>query len=67
MQSPKYIPVFTIRLPLAGQSLAFMGDAQIGVDGRVPRELMVKMLEHAVSVLKGGRSPAEIAALKLLP
>lgn len=33
----------------------------------MPRELMVKMLEHAVSVLKGGRSPAEIAALKLLP
>ena len=65
MDQPKYIPVFTVRLPLASSGLSIAGHAQFMLDGRVPRELLVKILKHAIEVIEAGRSPEQIAALKL--
>lgn len=62
---PKYVPVLTIRLPRAIGMVQVAGQAQIMLDASVDRGLMVAILKHVISVIEGGRSPEQIAALKL--
>ena len=57
----KYVPVFTIRLPFSAAGIAVVGEAQIALDTRAPRELMVKLLEQVTKQLKVGHSPDQIA------
>lgn len=57
----KYVPVFTIRLPFSAAGIAVVGEAQIALDSRANRELMVKLLERVTMQLKVGHSPDQIA------
>ena len=65
MPDLKYVPVLTIRLPLAAGGVQVAGQAQIMLDGSVNRELLIAILRHVVKVLAAGHSPEQIAALKL--
>lgn len=65
MSEVKHVPVFTVRLPLAESGLQVVGQAQFMLDARIDRKLLVAILKHAIAVIEGGRSPEEIARLKL--
>jgi hypothetical protein len=65
MPDLKYVPVLTIRLPLAAAGVQVVGQAQIMLDASVDRKLLVAILKHVIGVVEAGRSPAQIAALKL--
>lgn len=65
MDDAKYTPVLTVRLMKRGAILAVHGQAQIMVDPAVPRELMLAILRHVIQVLESGRSPQQIAQLRL--
>jgi hypothetical protein len=60
----KYVPVFTIRLPFSAAGIAVIGEAQIALDSRAPRELMVRLLEETIKQIKVGHSPDQIARLR---
>lgn len=64
MDVPKYVPVLSIRLPLAIGMVQVAGQAQIMLDASVDRGLLVAILKHVIAVIEGGRSPEQIAALK---
>jgi hypothetical protein len=57
----KYVPVFTIRLPFSASGIVVAGNAQIALDSRAPRELMVRLLEETIKQIKVGHSPDQIA------
>lgn len=61
----KYVPVLTIRLPQQTGVLRVTGQAQIMLDSAVDRDLLVAILKHVIEVIEAGRSPEQIAALKL--
>ena len=65
MPDLKYVPVLTIRLPLAQSGIQVVGQAQIMLDASVDRGLLVAILKHVIEVIEAGRSPEQIAALKL--
>jgi hypothetical protein len=65
MPDLKYVPVLTIRLPLAVAGVQVVGQAQIMLDATVDRGLLVAILKHVIEVVQAGRSPQQIAALKL--
>jgi hypothetical protein len=65
MPDLKYVPVLTIRLPLAAGGVQVVGQAQIMLDASVDRGLLVAILKHVIEVVQAGRSPEQIAALKL--
>jgi hypothetical protein len=65
MPDLKYVPVLTIRLPLASGGVQVVGQAQIMVDATVDRKLLVAILKHVIQVIEAGRSPEQIGALKL--
>jgi hypothetical protein len=65
MPDLKYVPVLTIRLPRAQAGVQVVGQAQIMLDASVDRKLLVAILKHVIAVIDAGRSPEQIAALKL--
>jgi len=65
MPDPKYVPVLTIRLPRATGAVQLAGQAQIMLDATVDRRLLVAILKHVIEVIDAGRSPEQIAGLKL--
>jgi hypothetical protein len=62
---PKFTPVFTIRMEKRGALLASPVACQLMIDASVPREIMLKVLKDAYALIAAGRSPAEIALLRL--
>ena len=65
MLQPKFIPVFTIRMEKRGTLLASPVACQLMLDASVPREVMLKILKDAYALIAAGRSPDEIARLRL--
>jgi hypothetical protein len=65
MPDVKPVTVFAVRLPLAASGMQVVGRAEFMLDSRVDRTLLVAILKHAIAVIEGGRSPDEIARLKL--
>ena len=65
MLQPKFIPVFTIRMEMRGTLLASPVACQLMLDASVPREVMLKVLKDAYALIAAGRSPDEIARLRL--
>lgn len=57
MADVKPVPVFIVRLPLAGSGLQIMGKAEFMLDARVDRRLLVAILKHAISMIEGGAAP----------
>lgn len=65
MNQPKFEPVLTIRMLKQEKILVVPGQVQAVVDASIPRELMLKVIDNLRKVIAAGRSPEQIAALKL--
>lgn len=65
MLQPKFAPVLTIRMLKSGKLLVVPGQVQAMIDASVPRELMLRVIDDLRKVIAAGRSPEEIAGLRL--